>query len=66
MDKFIYGLISPIAEAVGQILHNFGVDTSGVANFIQKLNPLEGIPFLGPIVYGGMAAIRDGLDKILI
>lgn len=61
-----YGLIAPVAQPVGQIIQNFGVDTSAVADFIQKLSPFQDIPFVGPLVYGGMAAIRDGLDKLLL
>jgi hypothetical protein len=66
MYELAYGLIAPVAQPVGQIIQNFGVDTSAVADFIQKLSPLQEIPFLGPLVYGGMAAIRDGLDKLLL
>jgi len=66
MYELTYGLIAPVAQPVGQIIQNFGVDTSAVADFIQKLSPLQEIPFLGPLVYGGMAAIRDGLDKLLL
>jgi len=61
-----YGLIAPVAQPVGQIIQNFGVDTSAVADFIQKLSPFQDIPFVGPLFYGGMAAIRDGLDKLLL
>jgi hypothetical protein len=66
MYELTYGLIAPVAQPVGQIIQNFGVDTSAVADFIQELSPLQDIPFLGPLVYGGMAAIRDGLDKLLL
>jgi hypothetical protein len=66
MYELTYGLIAPVAQPVGQIIQNFGVDTSAVADFIRQLSPLQDIPFLGPLVYGGMAAIRDGLDKLLL
>jgi hypothetical protein len=66
MYELAYGLIAPVAQPVGQIIQNFGVDTSAVADFIQKFSPLQEIPFLGPFVYGGMAAIRDGLDKLVL
>ncbi|MDY7018052.1 MAG: hypothetical protein SVK44_07570 [Nitrospirota bacterium] len=66
MYDLTYGLIAPVAQPVGQIIQNFGVDTSAVADFIQKLSPFQDIPFVGPLVYGGMAAIRDGLDKLLL